>query len=228
MVVLLLLPTMSVAFKLSACIDLPNSTLQAQTQKMTESLSCHEKKSFNDFPSGMRYPLWKELSKGQGQMAQFVNKTANQSKRIAANKLLSFCSVVATVFTLKDTKDSGQEHVPPINPKKPISSSPTRPFFLSQIRTQSPAQRPFWLWKVLLDTICICGSAAEKRIGSLLKKKVQQIFPKFPLSFFSSPLLNIKEDWIFKGIYKQGSLNSSLSSKKPLRINANIIFLFPF
>lgn len=46
---------------------------------MTESLSCHQKKYFNDFPSGMSCHLWKELSKGQGQMAQFVNKAVNQS-----------------------------------------------------------------------------------------------------------------------------------------------------
>lgn len=103
-------------------------------QKMTESLSCHQKKYFNDFPSGMSCRLWKELSKGQGQMAQFVNKAVNQSMGSQENcckQFFLFLLSCGSSVILKDPQDSGQAHVPPMNPRNPVFSC--LPFFLSQI-----------------------------------------------------------------------------------------------
>lgn len=97
---------------------------------MTESLSCHQKKYFNDFPSGMSCRLCKELSKGQGQMAQFVNKAVNQSTGSQENcckQFFLFLLSCDSSVILKDPQDSGQAHVPPMNPGNPVFSC--LPFF---------------------------------------------------------------------------------------------------
>lgn len=160
MIVVLWLPTMSMAFKLFTCIDLPRSTLQVY-KKMTESLSCHQKKYFNDFPSGMSYPL----SKGQGQIAQFVNKPLNQSTGSQEN-----CCKQIVLFLFSCGSSCYLKWYWRLSPRTchlwtqgtqfcPVPLS----CFCFYKSKQSPAQHPFWLWKVLLDTIRISDSAAEKR-----------------------------------------------------------------
>lgn len=118
-------------------------------------------------------PFVKKLSKGQGQMAQLVNK-ASQSVHGVTRDLMEtiswfiFCSVLAVVI-LKDLQGSSQGRVPPVNARNPVFSCPTFPFFLSEILPSilSSNKERFW-------TSFVCHLAIEKRIRSLLKENYVQ------------------------------------------------------
>lgn len=114
MIVLLWLPTMSMPFKLTICIDLPYDTLQAHKKWLNHYLAIKRSISMTFLQAWTTLCEWicqKAKTKWHNLQIKLPISPWGH-KRNAANKLFSFCSVVAAVVILKDTKDSDQEHMP--------------------------------------------------------------------------------------------------------------------